>query len=184
MRFKSLTSELPRHPFSSPPPFRSSQKHSDCHSAVPTLGKGTVLSPQNLKQGSALFRNAQVTIQVFLGGGWGGGFHLQKKKIRPKCSSERRSCPHALQLSHSPSLILVDSRLCQVSSASFLRCLSSLFTFLSQKLLHSLCRRLNFLLPISLSLPPFENGSLSHANHLLSFTVSASPSPRQSPSSW
>lgn len=83
---------------------------------IPTVTPS--FSSRNPKQGSALFRNSQVTIQVFP--------LAKEKKIRPKCSSKRHSCPHTLQLSHSPSLILVDSRLCQVSSPSFLRSLSPL----------------------------------------------------------
>lgn len=65
MRFKSLTSESPRHSFFSPPPFRSSKKTFRLSFCCPGPWKKEPFSSQNLKQGSALFRNAQVTIQVF-----------------------------------------------------------------------------------------------------------------------
>lgn len=108
-------------------------------------------------------------------------FHSQKGgggEKNPKCSSKRHSCPHTLQLPRAPSLILVDSQLCQVSSPSFLRSLSPL--------LHSSRKNSPPSFPPSNLLftsPIWKSESLSCVT-TSSLSVSASPSSRQTPSSW
>lgn len=121
--------------------------------------EGEPVSPENLKEGSALFRNAKVTIQVFHPY---TDTHTQKK-IGPKCysvPSKRHSCPHTPQLSYSPFLILKNSWLCQISSPSFTLSRSlflsrNSFTFSATALISSLqfpFHFLSFKLQVSLML--------------------------------
>lgn len=91
---------------------------------------------------------------------------------RQPVPSKRHSCRHTPRLSYSLFLIFKDSWHCQISLP--LR-LPRSQPVPPAKLFYFLCHCLNFLSPISFSLPLFQASSFSHTNHLFSFCLQTFP---------
>lgn len=139
---------------------------------TPLPSEGEPFSSRNLKQGSALFRNSQVTIQVF-------PLAKEKDKIQVFIKKTQLS-------SHSPAVTLSLSHPGGFPALpSFISILPPLplapFTFLSQKLSAAAAFISSFQFPFHFL---YLKIGVSLMLTTSSLSVSASHSPGQTPSSW
>lgn len=144
--------------------FLSSKKHPNCHSLMLTQGKATFLS-RGCRRRKALFRNSQEKNSWY-------AFKTDRTQTLPcaikKTQLSSPSPSVTFSVSHLQGLLaLPDFSSSPSYTLSATSSLQNSFTFF--------CHWLNFLSPISFSLPPFQPPSFSHTNHLFSFCLQTFP---------